>query len=182
MPRRSETHDAEMIGWKRYAEIVQAPVDSSLWIAVTNEELPVANAYEWSILPGCGAVVLFSGTMRNHSDGRDEVQKLTYEAYEEQAVVRMRAIAEEAQRSWTGIGRIAMIHRLGDLLLGDSAVIVCVSSGHRPEAFAAARFCIDALKASVPIWKKEEWVGGSDWGTRSQDIGKVTAPQTESAQ
>jgi molybdopterin synthase catalytic subunit len=119
--------------------------------------------------------------MRNHADGRDEVKKLTYEAYEEQAVVRMRAIAEEAQKSWTGIGRIAMIHRLGDLELGDSAVIVCVSSGHRPEAFEAARFCIDALKASVPIWKKEEWAGGSDWGTRSQDIGQVTSPTTESA-
>jgi molybdopterin synthase catalytic subunit len=95
---------------------------------------------------------------------------------------KMRAIAEEAQKSWTGIGRIAMIHRLGDLQLGDNAVIVCVSSGHRPEAFEAARFCIDALKASVPIWKKEEWAGGSDWGTRSQDIGKVTSPQIESAQ
>ena len=118
--------------------------------------------------------------MRNHADGRDEVSKLTYEAYEEQAIVRMRAIAQEAQKSWAGIGRIAMIHRLGDLQLGDSAVIVCVSSGHRPEAFEAARFCIDALKASVPIWKKEEWAGGSDWGTRSQDIGKVSSPTTGS--
>ena len=71
-----------MIGWKRYAEVVHGPVDSSLWIAVTHEDLPVAAAYEWSILPSCGAVVLFSGTMRNHADGRDEVKKLTYEAYE----------------------------------------------------------------------------------------------------
>ena len=74
MPRRSETHDAEMIGWKRYAEVVHGPVDSSLWIAVTHEDLPVAAAYDWSILPSCGAVVLFSGTMRNHADGRDEVK------------------------------------------------------------------------------------------------------------
>ena len=180
MSHRSETHDAELIGAKRYAEVVQGPVDSSNWIAVTNDALPVAVAYEWSILPHCGAVVLFSGTMRDHADGRAEVKKLTYEAYEEQAVVRMRAIADEARSSWSGIGRIAIIHRLGDLELGDSAVIVCVSSGHRPEAFEAARFCIDALKASVPIWKKEEWAGGSDWGTRSQEIENVSSPTTES--
>lgn len=153
-----------------YAEDVLPPVDTDTWIAIVNEKLPIGAIYDWSITPECGAVVLFSGIVRNHADGRFGVSKLTYEAYEEQAVARMRAIADEVRATWADLGNITMIHRIGDLELGESAVVACVASPHRPAAFEAARFCIDALKASVPIWKKEEWDGGSDWGTRSQDI------------
>jgi molybdopterin synthase catalytic subunit len=69
------------------------------------------------------------------------------------------------------IGRVALLHRIGRLELGDTAVLVAVSTPHRPDAFEAARWCIDTVKADVPIWKKETWGGGSqeDWGHSEVD-------------
>lgn len=131
--------------------------------------LPVAAAYEWAVLPSCGAVVLFSGTVRDHADDgeqrRDGVQSLTYEAYDEQVDRSFTAIEAELRHRWPMVGRVALLHRVGTLALGDSAVVAVVSAPHRPEAFAAAQFAIDALKASAPIWKHEVWAEGADWGT-----------------
>lgn len=132
--------------------------------------LPVAEAYEWAVQPDCGAVVLFSGTVRDHADGRTDVHALTYEAFEEAVVPRFHEIAVEIRRQWPTVGRIAILHRLGELSLGESSVLVVVSAPHRPDAFEAARFGIDALKASAPIWKKEHWKDGSDWGTGAQEV------------
>jgi len=156
--------------FQEYADEVTPPQETNTWIALTRNAIPIGEIYEWSLLPDCGAVVLFSGTARNHADGRENVTKLSYEAYEEQSLVRLFAIANQAREVWPQLGRITLVHRLGDLEVEESAVVACVSSPHRPEAFEAARFCIDSLKASVPIWKKEEWAEGADWGTRSQDI------------
>jgi len=66
-----------------------------------------------------------------------------------------------------------MLHRVGELVIGDSAVVVVASSPHRPEAFAAARFCIDALKATIPIWKRERWDEGESWGLEAQHLVEV---------
>jgi molybdopterin synthase catalytic subunit len=63
-----------------------------------------------------------------------------------------------------------LLHRVGGVPIGESAVVVVVSSPHRPDAFAAARFCIDAVKASVPIWKRESWDGGESWGLEAQHL------------
>lgn len=79
----------------------------------------------------------------------------------------MQEVIDEARRRFPTVGRVALVHRLGELQLTESSVVVVASAPHRPEAFDAARFCIDALKQSVPIWKKEEWSGGSDWGTNA---------------
>ena len=68
---------------------------------------------------------------------------------------------------------MALVHRVGRLELGESSVVAAVSAPHRPEAFAAARFAIDALKVSVPIWKRELWAGGSDWGTGATQLADV---------
>jgi molybdopterin synthase catalytic subunit len=114
--------------------------------------------------------VLFSGTVRDHAEGRSGVQHLTYEAYEEQAVPKMAEITDELRRRWPTTGAVVMLHRTGRLDLGESSVVVVVSSPHRPEAFEAARYGIDALKAGVPIWKHEVWDGGSDWGTGAQTV------------
>lgn len=149
---------------------MHAPADGDNWIAVGTSELPVAKAYEWAVRADCGAVVLFSGTVRDHADGRSDVSALTYEAFEEEVVPRFRLIADEMRRQWPTLGRVVILHRLGELTLGESSVLVVASAPHRPEAFEAARFGIDALKASAPIWKKEHWEGGSDWGTRAQDV------------
>ena len=151
---------------------VLAPTDDT-WRGLVEDVLPVAAAYEWAIRPDCGAVVLFSGTARDHSPGRDGVEVLEYEAYDEQVVPRLRAIADDARIRWSTVRRIALIHRTGVVPVGESAVIVVVSAPHRDEAFAAARFCIDALKATVPIWKREEWAGGASWGLEPQHITEV---------
>ncbi len=138
------------------------------WLAISDQALNAGSLHDWAIRPDCGAVVLFSGTVRDHAveegQSRTGVEFLEYEAYATEVVPRLRAIADEARRRWTTLGRIALIHRIGRIELMESSVLAVVSAPHRPEAFAAARFCIDALKASAPIWKREVWDGGSDWG------------------
>lgn len=137
---------------------------------MTSEPLPIGALHDWAVRPGCGAVVLFSGTVRDHAEGRDGVVHLTYEAYEEQAVPRLQLIVDELRHRWPMLGRIGLLHRLGRLDLGESSVVVVVSSPHRPEAFEAARFGIDALKAGVPIWKHEVWNDGADWALGAQHL------------
>ena len=78
---------------------------------------------------------------------------------------------------WPDIRRVVMAHRTGPLKIGESSVVVAVSSPHRPEAFEAARFGIDTLKATVPIWKREVWKDGEDWALASQDITDVPSTQ-----
>ncbi len=126
--------------------------------------------YEWCVRPHCGAVVLFSGTVRDHADGRDDVERLEYEAYDEMVVPKLSEIVDETRARWPDIGRIVLVHRVGSLELGESSVVTAVSAPHRPEAFAAARFAIDALKVSVPVWKREVWSDGADWGTNAAQL------------
>jgi len=140
------------------------------WCELTTEELPIAAIYEWAVRPDCGAVVLFSGTVRDHAEGRTNVTSLDYAAYEDAAIPAFHRIVEETRRRFADARRIAILHRTGRVALNESSVVVAVSSAHRPVAFDAARFAIDALKESAPIWKKENWVGGSDWGTGAHDV------------
>lgn len=130
-------------------------------------------AHAWASRPDCGAVVLFSGVARDHSGDRQEVEVLEYEAYEEQVGPRLDALAAEIRRRWPDVGRVVMLHRVGRLVVGDSAVVVVASSPHRPTAFAAARFGIDALKATIPVWKREQWADGDAWGLEAQHIKEV---------
>jgi molybdopterin synthase catalytic subunit len=134
------------------------------WIGLTTDPLPFGDVAEWAVIPSCGAVVVFAGTVRDFADGREDVTSLEYEAYAEQVEPKLTALAAEARTRWPVLGRIVLLHRMGRLELGDIAVLVAVSTPHRPEAFAAARWCIDTLKADVPIWKKETWAAGEDWG------------------
>jgi molybdopterin synthase catalytic subunit len=153
---------------------VHPPADGDNWLGLTDAELPIGAIYEWCVRPDCGAVVLFSGTVRDHAEGRSDVEYLDYEAYDEMVVPKMAEIVDEARARWADLGRIVLVHRVGRLGLGESSVVAAVSAPHRPEAFAAARFAIDALKVSVPIWKRESWEGGSDWGTGASDLVDVT--------
>jgi molybdopterin synthase catalytic subunit len=130
----------------------------------------VAEAVAWAVRPDCGGLVLFSGTARDHAEGRPGVERLEYEAYDAQVVPRLQAVADEARARWPTVGRVALLHRTGVVDVGDSAVVVVVSAPHRAEAFEAARFCIDTLKRSVPIWKRETWAGGESWGLEAQHI------------
>ena len=147
------------------------PPEAADWLALSLDPLPVAEASAWAVVPGCGGVVTFTGTVRDHADGRDGVTGLVYEAYEEQAGARLAAVAAEVRARHPGVGRLAIIHRIGALVVTDAAVVVVASAPHRDEAFAAARLAIDATKASVPIWKRETYGEGAQaWGTGAADL------------
>ncbi len=111
----------------------------------------------------CGAVATFIGVVRDCSDDGRSVTRLSYEAYETMAREEFARIAGEAKARF-GTCTIAVAHRVGDLRVGDVAVVVAVASRHRDVAFDACRYTIDALKQRAPIWKKEHYAdGGSDW-------------------
>ncbi len=152
---------------------VPPPTDGQDWIGLYADPLPLEAALRWSVRPDCGGQVLFSGTVRDHAEGRSGVSQLEYEAYVEQVEPRLARIAAEARRQWPQIGRVVLLHRIGILQLEECSVVVVVSAPHRGEAFEAARWCIDTLKATVPIWKRETWQGGVDWGLCAQEVAEV---------
>jgi molybdopterin synthase catalytic subunit len=144
------------------------------WIELSKDELPTAEAMAWATLPSCGGVVCFAGTVRDSSEGRPGVTALTYEAYEEQAVIKLQEVADECRRRIPETVRLVLLHRTGRLELTEASVIVVASAPHRTQAFKAARYCIDTLKETVPIWKAEDWEGGSDWALGEHEIRPVT--------
>ena len=117
--------------------------------------------------------MVFTGTARDHAGDRTGVSLLEYEAYEEQVIPRLQALADSMREKWPDLGRIVMIHRVGPVPITKAAVVVAASSPHRSAAFEAARYGIDTLKSTVPVWKKEEWDGGSSWGLEAQHITEV---------
>lgn len=145
------------------------------WVALSERELPVAAASAWVARPDCGAIVTFTGTARDHAAGRPGVHRLEYEAYAEPALARLGAVAAATHERWPAVGGVALLHRTGGLGIGDAAVVVAVSAPHRADAFEAARFAIDELKRTVPIWKRESWEGGESWGLEAQHLTDVGA-------
>jgi molybdopterin synthase catalytic subunit len=130
-------------------------------IAVSDTPLSVDDALAIVRDDAFGGVVVFLGTVRNRSRGK-RILRLEYEAYAEMAEAKMREISERLEREH-GPLRIAMHHRVGDLRIGDIAVVVAAAAPHRDAAFAAARAAIDELKSIVPIWKKEHAEDGAIW-------------------
>jgi molybdopterin synthase catalytic subunit len=151
-----------------------APAMGDDWVALSPVSLPVAAAAAWVVRADCGATVTFTGTARDHAPGRPGVHRLEYEAYDDPAVERLRTLLAEARTRWPSVGRIALLHRTGVVELEDAAVVVAVSAPHRADAFEAARFAIDELKHTVPIWKRESWAGGESWGLEAQHIAEVS--------
>ncbi len=111
--------------------------------------------------PEDGAVVTFDGFVRNQSHSRSTLY-LEYEAYESMALAKMREIGAQLHEKYS-IHRVAMIHRLGRMEIGETSVFIAVSAPHRAAAFDACRFAIDTLKRTVPIWKKEYFEDGAVW-------------------
>jgi MoaE-MoaD fusion protein len=111
--------------------------------------------------PEDGAVVVFDGFVRNNFKGRRTLY-LEYEAYEPMALAKMREIGAQIRTKFQ-IHRVAIIHRLGRLEIGETSVWIAVSSAHRSAAFDACRYAIDTLKRAVPIWKKEFFADGAVW-------------------
>lgn len=107
-----------------------------------------------------GAVLLFLGTVRNHAEGRS-VLGIRYDAYEKMGTEVLAEIAHEAIERH-GVDRVAVVHRTGELLVGEVSVAIAVSSPHRAEAYDASRFVIEEIKKRLPVWKKERYVDGQD--------------------
>ena len=130
-------------------------------IAVTSERLSVDDVIAAVRDDAHGAVVVFLGTVRDRSRGK-RVTHLEYEAYAEMAERSMREIADRLERDHAP-AKVAMHHRVGDLDIGEIAVVVAAGAPHRDAAFAAARSGIEELKRAVPIWKKEHTEDGAVW-------------------
>ena len=156
--------------------MLRPPNDVSDWVVLTDAALPVDALHAWAATPRSGAVVCFVGVVRDHAEGRDDVRAMTYEAYEEPAQRVMQEIVAEARKRWPDLERVALLHRVGELQLSEPSVAVAVSSPHRDPAFDAARFCIDTLKETAPIWKQEHHGAGTDWALGEHPIRPVAAP------
>ncbi|HEX9124125.1 MAG TPA: molybdenum cofactor biosynthesis protein MoaE [Actinomycetota bacterium] len=137
-----------------------------LLVRITTDPIAAQEAVDFVSDPASGGTCVFLGTVRDHS-AAGSVTGLTYEAWNELAERRLREIAAEMFSKWP-VRRVALLHRTGDLAIGEVSVIVACSSPHRSEAFEACRHGIERLKEDVPIWKKEHlgdgeshWVMGS---------------------
>jgi molybdopterin synthase catalytic subunit len=109
--------------------------------------------------PECGGLALFVGTVRDHHEGRS-VRHLAYTAHEPLAAKVIREV-EQATRERYGVPYVRIVHRLGDLAIGDIAIVCVVRAPHRAEAFEACRYAVDAVKHGAPIWKEEFYADGS---------------------
>jgi molybdopterin synthase catalytic subunit len=130
--------------------------------ACSGQPLDVGEAYASAVRSSAGAVVLFVGTTRDHAEDK-RVLRLSYEAFEPMALEMMEKMIDEAAARWP-LESVVMLHRTGDVPVGEASVVIAVSSAHRSEAFEACRFFIDRLKQDVPIWKREYFADGtSEW-------------------
>lgn len=149
---------------------------------VTRDRIDPAVVTECLKRPEDGASVIFEGVVRNHSRGRRTVF-LEYEAYEPMAIKQMDALVADALTRFQ-IREAAVVHRLGRLEIGETSVLIVVTSAHRPAAFDACRWLIDTLKKTVPIWKKEHFEDGAVWADGEPfppEVARseiVTIPQT----
>ena len=127
--------------------ITKSPIDPSEVLASVQD-------------PAAGGSVLFVGTVRNHAGGRS-VAGLAYDVYREMAEKKMSEVEEQVRGRWP-VRRVAMVHRYGELRVGEVSVAVAVSSDHRADAFKACRYAIDSIKRMLPLWKKERLKSGED--------------------
>ena len=128
---------------------------------VTDKPINLQELVDYVTDPEAGAIVPFIGTTRNNNEGRTVIA-LDYEGYRDMAEKQLARIGEEAKKQWP-ICKMAIVHRLGPVKIGEASVIIVVSSAHRDAAFAASRFAIEEIKKTVPIWKKEVFEGGAEW-------------------
>jgi molybdopterin synthase catalytic subunit len=126
-------------------------------IRVQAEDVDIGVMVAAAKVPGSGAVVLFDGIVRD-----DDITEMELEAYGDVAVAEMEKIAEEAKGQFRLL-HVDIIHRIGRLAVGENILIIVVSAGHRPEAYAGSRYIIEEIKKSVPIWKKELTKDGGHW-------------------
>lgn len=128
--------------------------------ALTTDPIDVTAVRDAVSDPGHGAILVFEGTARNHFDGRP-VTELAYEAFPEMAVPELEKIGQECAERWGA--KCAIVHRIGVVPVTEPTVVIAVGTPHRAACYEASRFALEALKARVPIWKKEIYTDGSAW-------------------
>ncbi len=133
-------------------------VQDNLLVRITSDPLNPQEAVDFVGEPSAGGICVFLGTVRDHS-AAGAVTGLRYEAWDDLAVTRLEEIAAEMFEKWPA-RRVALLHRTGNLDIGDVSVVVACSAPHRAEAFEACRHGIERLKEDVPIWKKESLASG----------------------
>jgi molybdopterin synthase catalytic subunit len=138
-------------------------------VEITDEAIDIAALVSQASVPDAGAVLLFLGTTREFTDGR-QTASLDYECYREMALGKLAELEAAARANWPLVG-CAVVHRIGRVTVGEASVAVVVSTPHRQAAFEAGQWLIDTLKRVVPIWKKENWVDGqSQWVHPGLDV------------
>jgi len=145
---------------------------------ITDQPINMQELADFVADPAAGAMATFVGMTRNTNEGR-KVIRLEYECYPGMAEKEMLKIAEEALSRWP-IRKVAMLHRIGRVDIGEASVAIAVSSGHRHAAFEACHYAINQLKEIVPIWKKELYDGGELWiGSQTGATGSFQKVQEE---
>jgi molybdopterin synthase catalytic subunit len=137
-------------------------------ISIQHEDVDIGKLINDAKSSGTGAVVIFDGVVRD-----DDIREMELEAYEEVALKELKKIAEDAT-TLHNLLHVDIIHRIGRLSVGENILIIVVSAGHRPEAYAGSRYIIEEIKKSVPIWKKELTKDGGRWvpGEHGHGVGK----------
>ncbi len=130
-------------------------------IRVTRDDFSVDEEIKRIATPSVGGIVTFVGTVRDESEA-GHVARMEIEVYPEMAEKQLEAIRGEAIKKF-GVADVLVVHRYGDLKVGDNIVLVAVAAGHRAEAFDACRYVVDELKKRVPIWKREHTPSGARW-------------------
>ena len=130
-------------------------------IDITYEKIDVSMVRNAVVHDGSGAVLMFEGTTRNNFEGK-QVLELRYEAYEEMARKELQSLVDSLQQEHP-LSRVAIVHRLGIVDVGETSVVIAVSAPHRDKAYIVSRQAIDRLKSTIPIWKKEMYQEGASW-------------------
>nr|CAB3263895.1 molybdopterin synthase catalytic subunit [Phallusia mammillata] len=143
-------------------------------VLFTLEKLDVQTCVDKVTHQACGAISVFIGTTRDLMNGRHVVQ-LDYECYQEMAEKEVKKICNQTRERWKEIKNIAIHHRLGTVPVKEVSIVIAISSPHRVDALAATQFCIDTLKATVPIWKKEVYNDGTtEWMENKECTWKIS--------
>jgi len=135
-------------------------------IAIRHDDVDIGKLISEARKPGTGAVVVFDVVVRD-----DDIREMELEAYEEVALRELEKIADNA-KDLHNLLHVDIIHRIGRLSVGENILIIIVSAGHRPEAYAGSRYIIEEIKNGVPIWKKELTKDGSRWVPGEHPHGK----------
>jgi molybdopterin synthase catalytic subunit len=128
---------------------------------ITRKPLDLQALYNHVAFPGAGAIIVFSGVVRDNSHGKS-VKHLEYEGYPKMAEQSLHDIIAEIHERWAD-ARVAIAHRIGKIKIGESSLLIVVAAPHRPEAYAASRYAIERIKAILPVWKKEFATDGAAW-------------------